>query len=119
MSCFKIREIILDTETTGLSVKTDRLIELAAIKLEDGRRTPHTYHSYFNPQPVKVSRSAFNVHGISNEFLSDKPAFKNCAREFLEFVAGHELIAHNARFDLQIINRELQMAGADPIDAGC
>ncbi|MFP3038909.1 MAG: exonuclease domain-containing protein [Candidatus Hodgkinia cicadicola] len=110
-----IRELIIDTETTGLNVKVDRIIELAAIELIDGKRTGNDFHCYFNPWPVKVSRGAFLIHDISNYFLRDKPRFGGSAKQFLELVKGHTLIAHNAKFDSQIISFELQRCGEPSI----
>ncbi|MFP3037820.1 MAG: exonuclease domain-containing protein [Candidatus Hodgkinia cicadicola] len=111
-----IKEIILDTETTGLDLKFDRIIELAAIEVVNGKRTSRIYHSYFNPYPIKVSKSAFAIHGISDEFLGDKPTFKQEAKTFLSFIKGHTLIAHNAKFDAMMLNSELERIGYRKID---
>ncbi|MGP1918320.1 MAG: exonuclease domain-containing protein [Candidatus Hodgkinia cicadicola] len=113
-----IKELIVDTETTGLNTKADRIIELAAIELIDGRRTKRIFRSYFNPWPVNVSKGAFGIHGISNEFLKDKPHFKDGIRGFLDLAKGHLLIAHNAKFDSEILDCELQRCGMVPIAKG-
>lgn len=106
-----VKELIVDTETTGLNAKTDRIIELAAIELIDGKRTLRTFHSYFNPWPVAVSKGAFGIHAISNDFLKDKPSFGDCIREFLTLAEDHILIAHNSKFDAEIINCEMRRCG--------
>ncbi|MGP1916007.1 MAG: exonuclease domain-containing protein [Candidatus Hodgkinia cicadicola] len=110
-----IKELIVDTETTGLNAKADRIIELAAIELIDGRRTERVFCNYFNPWPVNVSKGAFGIHGISNAFLKDKPHFGEGIRGFLDLAKGHVLIAHNAKFDSEIINCELQRYGKSPL----
>ncbi len=112
-----MKEIIIDTETTGLSFKSDRIIEIACIELINGKQTSRTYHSYFNPWPAKVSKIALKIHSLSNEFLSDKPLFKDEANQFLDFVNNHALIAHNARFDAGMLNHELKLAGKPLIPA--
>ncbi len=111
-----IQEVIIDTETTGLDLKHDRIIELAAIEVINGRRTSRVYHSYFNPYPVKVNESAFSIHGLSNEFLSNKPKFGESVQILLELLKDHILIAHNAKFDSTMINNELQRLGLQYIN---
>ena len=107
-----MRQIVLDTETTGLEVgKGHRIIEIGAVELTERRPTGRTFHRYINPQR-SIDDGALAVHGISNEFLSDKPAFAEIAREFIEFVAGAELIIHNAAFDVSFLDAELGIAGA-------
>ncbi|MFP3039963.1 MAG: exonuclease domain-containing protein [Candidatus Hodgkinia cicadicola] len=113
-----IKELIVDTETTGLNAKTDRIIELAAIELIDGRKSNRVFCSYFNPWPVNVSEGAFGIHGISNAFLKDKPRFKQGIRGFLDLAKGHKLIAHNAKFDSEIIDCELRRCGMAPMSKG-
>ncbi|MGP1914344.1 MAG: exonuclease domain-containing protein [Candidatus Hodgkinia cicadicola] len=113
-----IKELIVDTETTGLNAKADRIIELAAIELIDGRRTERVFCRYFNPWPVNVSKGAFGIHGISNTFLKDKSHFGEGIRGFLDLAKGHVLIAHNAKFDSEIINCELQRCGKSPLPKG-
>ena len=102
-----MREIVLDTETTGLNPKTgDRVIEIGCVELIDKIITGENYHIYLNPC-FTVSPAAYNIHGLSNDFLSDKPLFKDVANEFLDFIKGDTLIIHNANFDLGFLNNEL------------
>lgn len=110
-----MREICLDTETTGLDPKNgDRLVEVACIELVDKVRTGRFYHQYVNPRR-SMPIEAFNVHGLSEEFLSDKPIFDHIAKDFLEFIEGGTLVIHNASFDLKFLNYELGLVGLDPI----
>ena len=110
-----MREIILDTETTGLSVKDGhRVVEIGCIELNDLIPTKKTFHTYLNPER-KVSESAFNVHGYSDEFLSDKKKFKEIANDFLEFIKDKKIIMHNAEFDMMHINNELSLIGLNEI----
>ncbi len=102
-----MRQIILDTETTGLDPKDGhRVIEIGCIELLDRRQTGNYLHFYFNPDRA-MDQGAIEVHGISNDFLKDKPRFYEKAQEILEFVIGAELIIHNASFDLGFLNHEL------------
>jgi DNA polymerase-3 subunit epsilon len=102
------RQIVLDTETTGLDAKNgDRIIEIGCIELVDRRFTGRAYHQYINPQrDIDVGAQA--VHGISSDFLKDKPIFSQVVDEFFEFCDGAELIIHNAPFDIGFINAEFQ-----------
>lgn len=110
-----MREICLDTETTGLDPREGhRLIEVACIELVDKVRTGRFFHKYVNPRR-DVPQEAFNVHGISTEFLQDKPIFDHIAHEFMEFIEGGTLVIHNAAFDLKFLNYELGLVGIDPI----
>ncbi|MDE2235884.1 MAG: DNA polymerase III subunit epsilon [Gammaproteobacteria bacterium] len=111
-----MRQIVLDTETTGLEPSEGhRIIEIGCIELVDRRPTGQTYHEYVNPGRM-VEPGALEVHNISNEFLSNKPAFAEIAPAFLKFVDGAELIIHNADFDVMFINRELQLLGDSSAD---
>lgn len=102
------RQIILDTETTGLLAKDGhRLIEIGCIEMINRRFTGNHFHYYLNPQRL-IDPGAFQVHGISNEFLQDKPLFSQIAEQFLAFIANSELIIHNASFDLGFLNAELE-----------
>lgn len=102
-----MRQIVLDTETTGLEVAHDhRVIEIGCVELVDRKLTGNHYHQYINPDR-EIDEGAFSVHGISSEFLSDKPRFAQVADEFLEFVKGAELVIHNAAFDVGFLNHEL------------
>ena len=103
-----MRQIVLDTETTGLEVSQGhRIIEIGCVELENRRLTGNHYHQYINPQR-DIDQGAIEVHGITNDFLNDKPLFADITRDFLEFVAGAELIIHNAPFDLGFLDAELQ-----------
>ena len=107
-----MRQIVLDTETTGLEVgKGHRVIEIGCIELAARRATGKTFHRYLNPQRT-IDEGARAVHGISDEFLLDKPRFAEIADEFIAFIAGAELIIHNAVFDVAFLNAELALAGA-------
>ncbi len=116
-----MRQIILDTETTGLSPKAGhRVIEIGAIEMIDRQLTGAHYHVYLNPERP-VDPGAQQVHGLSDEFLQDKPLFTEIVVDFLTFINGAELIIHNAPFDIGFINHELQLLSADtlPIDEQC
>ena len=109
-------EIVLDTETTGLSVKEGhRIVEIGCIELNDLVPTKKFFHCYLNPER-KVSESAFKVHGYSDKFLSNKPKFKDIVEEFLNFINKKKLIIHNSEFDLSHINNELSLLGYDKIN---
>lgn len=102
-----MRQIVLDTETTGISHEQGhRVIEIGCVELIDRKLTGNHYHVYLNPQR-EVDEGAFRVHGISTEFLHDKPLFEDVVAEFLDFVGGSELIIHNAVFDMGFLNSEL------------
>ena len=110
-----MKEIILDTETTGLSVKDGhRIVEIGCIELDDLIPTKKIFHVYLNPER-KVSEEAFKVHGYSNEFLSGKKKFIEIADDFLEFIKEKKIIIHNASFDIAHINNELLIAGKEKI----
>lgn len=116
-----MRQIVLDTETTGLEVSQGhRIIEIGCVELLNRRLTGRHFHQYINPERA-VDPGAFEVHGISDEFLADKPRFAQIAEAFLEFVADAELIIHNAPFDLGFLNAELQRLehGEDALQARC
>ncbi len=103
------RRIILDTETTGMpAIEGHRIIEIGCVEMIDRDLTGETYHQYLNPER-EVDQGAFEVHGLSNEFLSDKPVMANCIDEFLDFVRGAELIIHNATFDVGFLDYELEL----------
>ena len=110
-----MKEIVLDTETTGLSVKEGhRIIEIGCIELDDLVPTQKKFHCYLNPER-KVSEKAMEVHGYTDEFLSDKQKFNEIADEFLLFIKDKKLIIHNAEFDLSHLNNELKIMGKKPI----
>jgi DNA polymerase-3 subunit epsilon len=111
-----MRQIVLDTETTGLNARLgDRIIEIGCIEIFNRRVTDRHWHHYINPQR-KSEPGALAVHGIADEFLEDKPKFKDLARDFVDFVSGAELIIHNAGFDIEFLDAELQKAGLDTLD---
>lgn len=104
-----MRQIVLDTETTGLDPKHGhRIIEIGCVELIDRRLTGNNYHQYINPQR-EIDAGALAVHGISNKFLSDKPVFGDIAKAFIDYVDGAELIIHNAKFDLGFLNHEYRL----------
>ena len=106
-----MREIVLDTETTGISVKEGhRIVEIGCIELENLIPTKKKFHCYLNPER-KVSEKAFEVHGYSDEFLSKQKKFSEVLEEFLNFIKGARLIIHNAEFDLAHLNNELSLHG--------
>ena len=108
-------EIILDTETTGLSVKDGhRIVEIGCLELDDLVPTGKKFHYYLNPER-KVSESAFKVHGYTDEFLSNQKKFKDIAEEFLGFLGAKKIIIHNAEFDISHLNNELEIAGLEKI----
>lgn len=106
-----MREIVLDTETTGLDPNTgDRVVEIGAVELYNHMATGETYHQYINPER-DMPQEAFQVHGLSEEFLSDKPVFKHIGQAFLDFVGDAKLVIHNASFDMKFLNAELRWMG--------
>lgn len=116
-----MRQIVLDTETTGLETSQDhRIIEIGCVEMVNRKLTGRHYHQYINPQR-KVDEGAMEVHGITDQFLEDKPLFDAIAPDFFEFVAGADLIIHNAPFDLGFINHEItKLPGSiAAIETGC
>lgn len=110
-----MREIIFDTETTGLDPRSgDRLVEIGCVEMVNRVTTGATFHCYFNPDR-DMPAAAEAVHGLSATFLSDKPRFHEKAAEFLEFIGDSMLVAHNAGFDFGFVNMELEMCGLDPL----
>ena len=104
------RKLILDTETTGLDFNVDKVIEIGIVELVDNVLTQNYFHEYVNPER-KISVSAQKIHGISNDFLLDKPVFNSVAQKFLDFIKDDTIIIHNAEFDMNFINKELQNCG--------
>jgi DNA polymerase III subunit epsilon len=103
-----MREIVLDTETTGLDpLRGDRLVEIGCVEIFNRMPTGQTYHVYINPER-DMPKEAFDVHGLSSEFLADKPLFPAVVEGFLEFIADAPLVIHNASFDISFINAELE-----------
>ena len=110
-----MKEIILDTETTGLSAKDGhRIVEIGCIELDNLIPTKNKFHCYLNPER-KVSEKALEVHGYTDEFLSDQKKFKDVVDEFLDFISGKRLVIHNAEFDLSHLNNELKIIEKGPI----
>ena len=111
-----IRELVLDTETTGLNHdKGHRLVEIGIIELENHIPTGEYFHYYLNPERAS-DKKAEEIHGLTNEFLKDKPKFSDIAEEFLEFISNSKIIIHNATFDLGFINAELNRCNLDEIN---
>tara|TARA_B100000575_G_C23075036_1_gene619239 strand:- start:314 stop:1012 length:699 start_codon:yes stop_codon:yes gene_type:complete len=109
------RKLILDTETTGLSFEDDKIIEIGIVELKDNVLTQNYFHEYINPEK-NISLSAQKIHGISNDFLINKPKFSNIAQKFLDFVKDDIIIIHNAEFDTNFINKELLDCGFSNIN---
>ncbi len=109
-------EVILDTETTGLStLEKHRIVEIGCIELNDQIPTDKIFHTYINPQR-SVSEEAYKIHGYSNEFLSNKKTFSEISEAFLNFIKDKKIVIHNASFDLSFINYELKLMNQKPID---
>ena len=108
------RKLILDTETTGLDYNSDKIIEIGIVELKDDVLTQNYFHEYINPEK-DISLSAQKIHGITNEFLVNKPTFNNVAQKFLNFIKDDIIIIHNADFDTNFINKKLENCGFDNI----
>ncbi|OGA19742.1 MAG: DNA polymerase III subunit epsilon [Betaproteobacteria bacterium RIFCSPLOWO2_02_FULL_63_19] len=114
-----MRRIVLDTETTGLNAKLgDRIIELGCVEIMDRRLSGNHFHRYVNPERESEA-GALKVHGITNEFLQDKPKFREIASEFLDYVRGAELVIHNAPFDVEFLDKELALLELPSIGQHC
>jgi DNA polymerase-3 subunit epsilon len=114
-----MRRVVLDTETTGLNAGLgDRVIELGCIEILNRRVTDNHFHRYINPER-RSEEGALKVHGITGEFLQDKPKFGEIVAEFLDYIRGAELVIHNAAFDVEFLNLELARAGRPPIEECC
>ena len=109
------RKLILDTETTGLSFDIDKIIEIGIVELKDNVLTQNYFHEYINPEK-EISLSAQKIHGISDEFLTEKPVFSKIAQKLLDFIKDDIIIIHNAEFDINFINKELQNCGYNKIN---
>lgn len=110
-----MREIVLDTETTGFDPETgDRIVEIGGVELYNHVATGRTYHQYINPER-SMPQEAFEVHGLGDEFLADKPKFAEIGRAFLDFVGDAKLVIHNAAFDMKFLNAELKWMGLPPL----
>ena len=109
-----MRQIVLDTETTGLDIQLGhRIVEIGCVEIVDRRITKRYFHKYINPGR-EIDKGAMDVHGLTNEFLSDKPIFSSILGAFLEFIEDSELIIHNAAFDLGFLENEIKIAHSDP-----
>ncbi|QDX80389.1 DNA polymerase III subunit epsilon [Denitratisoma sp. DHT3] len=114
-----MRQVILDTETTGLEYRLgDRVIEVGCVELADRKLTGRRFHKYINPER-EIDAGAQAVHGLTNEFLADKPVFAEIVDEFVEFIHGAELIIHNAAFDVGFLNHELGLLQRGSLDGVC
>lgn len=114
-----MRQIILDTETTGLDPALgNRILEIAGVELVNRRLTGNHFHRYVNPERDS-EEGALQVHGLTREFLSDKPKFREIAAEFLDYVRGAELIIHNAPFDISFLNHEFSLLDLKPVREHC
>ncbi|MDQ0318215.1 DNA polymerase-3 subunit epsilon [Pararhizobium capsulatum DSM 1112] len=110
-----MREIIFDTETTGLDNRLDRVIEIGGVELDNHFPTGRTFHVYINPGDRQVHPDALAIHGITDEFLKDKPSFANIASDMMAFFGDARWVAHNANFDMGFINAELARIGQPPV----
>ncbi|MBI3044572.1 MAG: DNA polymerase III subunit epsilon [Betaproteobacteria bacterium] len=114
-----MRQIVLDTETTGLEPELGhRIIEIAGVELVNRRFTGNDFHRYFNPGRESEA-GALQVHGLTAEFLADKPEFRDVAAELLDYLSGGELVIHNSAFDVAFLNRELDLADLKPVTEYC
>ena len=114
-----MRQVVLDTETTGLDFRLgDRVIEIGCVELLNRKLTGQRFHRYINPER-EVEAGALAVHGLSTEFLQDKPRFDEIVAEFLDFVQGAELVIHNAAFDVGFLNNELALQQKSPLEQAC
>ena len=114
-----MRQVILDTETTGLDFRLgDRIIEIGCVELLNRKLTGQRFHRYINPER-EVEAGALAVHGLSNEFLQDKPRFEEIVVAFLDFVQGAELVIHNAAFDVGFLDNELALVSKVPLEQAC
>lgn len=110
-----MRQIVLDTETTGLNARLgDRIVEIGCIELNSRRVGEQRFHQYLNPERA-IDEGAARVHGLTLEFLSDKPKFAQIAQAFIEFVQGAEVLIHNAAFDVEFLDCELKLVGLPPL----
>jgi len=113
------RQIVLDTETTGLNARLgDRVIEIGCIELMSRNVTDWTFHQYLNPER-DIEEGAAKVHGLTAEFLADKPKFAEIAKDFLDYVRGAEIVIHNAAFDVEFLDQELGLAGLGKLAGHC
>lgn len=107
-----LRQIVLDTETTGLSPENDRIVEIGCVEMVNRRLTAVNFHEYINPQ-MAMPQGAFDVHGLGDEFLADKPLFSAVSASFLDYIKGSQLVIHNASFDIGFLDAELRRLDPD------
>jgi DNA polymerase-3 subunit epsilon len=111
------RIVVLDTETTGFYAnKGDRVVEIGAVEFIGSQETGRTYHQYINPMGRRVDPGALEVHGLTDDFLKDKPSFRMIVQSFLDFIRGAKLVIHNAKFDMGFLNAELEKLGLPPLE---
>ncbi len=110
-----MRKLIIDTETTGLDYERDRIIECACLELIDNHYTEKRFHNYYNPDGVIISQHSEEIHGLSNAFLTKYKTFDDSVDDFLDFVGDSQLIAHNAQFDISMINSALRRKNKKPL----
>lgn len=114
-----MRQIVLDTETTGLEVSSGhRIIEIGCVELVNRKLTGNHFHQYINPER-EIDQGAIEVHGITNDYLADKPVFERIASDFIDFVEGAELVIHNAPFDVGFLDAELKRVDIAPLESVC
>ena len=111
-----MRQIILDTETSGLDFEKDRIIEIGCLELIDGIYSGNKFHRYYNPESIKISSESEEIHGLSNSFLSGFPTFDKDIENFVQFISDSQLIMHNAQFDLSMINQSLRRLSRQQIE---
>lgn len=113
------RLVVLDTETTGLNARMgDRVVEIGCIEILDRRITDNRFHTYLNPERAS-EEAAERIHGLTAEFLADKPKFAEVAKDLLDYVRGAEIVIHNAAFDVEFLDRELELAGLGKFSDHC
>jgi len=111
-----MRQVILDTETSGLDFEKDRIIEVGCLELVDGIFTGKKFHNYYKPDNIVISSESEQIHGLNNSFLSKFSSFDSCVQDFLEFLEDSQLIIHNVQFDLSMINQSLKRMSIKQID---
>ena len=111
-----MRQLIIDTETSGLDFEKDRIIEIGCLELIDGVFTGNKFHQYYKPDEIEISSESERIHGLNNEFLSKFSTFEDEIEKFMSFVGESQLIIHNAQFDITMINNALKRSGKSPIN---
>ena len=111
-----MRQLIIDTETSGLDFDKDRIIEIGCLELIEGIFTGNKFHQYYKPDEIEISSESQKIHGLSNEFLAEFPTFEDEIEKFVTFVGDSQLIIHNAQFDITMINNALKRSGINQIN---